>query len=282
MTMKISEQLWKHIASLSDQHAEAIHKTVAAAFPRADPRPMHALVLAYQLGAILQELDKDDGGNPGNNSVATINVILARTGNHRLVTDWTDRDYDDLGRILVALNEKMRALMEPGVSRKLEQRETSASRHVDGKLINLHQQTAEGTPAPQSAQQKRPAITPLRPSRADIEYATRLIAMSPDDAAKEIDRRFAGCLDEYLAEMLIYHLRLSDEAAKPIAEAAIRLRTQRGTTKLKSTQSMAYIAFSGYMDGTDADGAAAALQKAGYTVHRLPDKYRKYLQFPAR
>jgi hypothetical protein len=30
----------------------------------------------------------------------------------------------------------------------------------------------------------------------------------------------------------------------------------------------------------DVDGAAAALQKAGYTVHRLPEKYRKYLQLP--
>jgi hypothetical protein len=46
---------------------------------------------------------------------------------------------------------------------------------------------------------------------------------------------------------------------------------------------MAYIAFSSYCDPDlpiDVDGAAAALRAAGYTVHRMPDKYRNSLQFP--
>jgi hypothetical protein len=40
---------------------------------------------------------------------------------------------------------------------------------------------------------------------------------------------------------------------------------------------MAYIAFSGYDNpGLDVDGAAAALRGAGYTVHRMPEKYREH------
>jgi hypothetical protein len=74
-----------------------------------------------------------------------------------------------------------------------------------------------------------------------------------------------------------YQLRLSVEAAEPIAQAIIRLRDSRGERKVLSTQ---FIAFSGYMGNADVDGAAAALQKAGYIVHRLPDKYRKYLELP--
>ena len=45
---------------------------------------------------------------------------------------------------------------------------------------------------------------------------------------------------------------------------------------------MAWIAFSGYgMPHTDVDGAATALQKADYgEIHRLPEKYRQYLDLP--
>jgi hypothetical protein len=44
---------------------------------------------------------------------------------------------------------------------------------------------------------------------------------------------------------------------------------------------MAYIAFNGCDNpDLDVDGAAAALREAGYTVHRMPEKYRRYLQLP--
>jgi hypothetical protein len=62
------------------------------------------------------------------------------------------------------------------------------------------------------------------------------------------------------------------------AQAIIRLRTQRGERRVMAPQS-----FSSYCDPDlpiNVDGAAAALRAAGYTVHRLPDKYRKFLQFP--
>jgi hypothetical protein len=79
--MKVAEQLLKHIATLSDPHAKAINEAVTAAFPKADSRPMHALVLAYQLGILLHAFDRDGGDNP----IHTINVILARAGGYKLI-----------------------------------------------------------------------------------------------------------------------------------------------------------------------------------------------------
>ena len=42
---------------------------------------------------------------------------------------------------------------------------------------------------------------------------------------------------------------------------------------------MAYVAF-GVEVEYDADGAAAELEQAGYSVHRLPEKYRRLLEIP--
>ena len=115
------------------------------------------------------------------------------------------------------------------------------------------------------------------------DQIARLAVMPQDDVAKEIYGRVARCLDEYLVDVIVRHLHLSAEAAEPIAQAIIRLRTQRGEPRVRSAQSMAYIAFSSYCDPDlpiDGDGAAAALRAASYTVDRLPDKYRKFLQLP--
>jgi hypothetical protein len=127
-----------------------------------------------------------------------------------------------------------------------------------------------------------PMGKPPMKARQDIKRATRLTAMPPDDAAKEIYRKFAQCLDEYLAEAIAHSLQLPVEAAKPIAEAIIRLRTQQGERKQESGRFMAWIAFSGYgVPQTDVDAAQAALHKAGYgEVHRMPEKYRQYLDLP--
>jgi len=46
-----------------------------------------------------------------------------------------------------------------------------------------------------------------------------------------------------------------------------------------STRLMAYIAF-GCEQDYDADGAATRFEQAGYEVHRLPEKYRRQLEFP--
>lgn len=62
---------------------------------------------------------------------------------------------------------------------------------------------------------------------AGIEYAARLAAMPPDDAAKEIYDMFALCFDEDLEEEIFGDLQLPSGVAE-IAEAIIRLRTQRG------------------------------------------------------
>jgi hypothetical protein len=99
--MKVSEQLLKHIASLSNPHAEAIHKTVASAFPCADPRPMHALVLAYQLGTILHELDRYGEDNAVNDG--TINAILANAGGYMLID--TETDDDKLAKRMAGITE---------------------------------------------------------------------------------------------------------------------------------------------------------------------------------
>jgi hypothetical protein len=40
-------------------------------------------------------------------------------------------------------------------------------------------------------------------------------------------------------------------------------------------------AFSGDLDNLNVDAAVAALEKAGYEVHRAPEKYRERLDFPA-
>jgi hypothetical protein len=64
-------------------------------------------------------------------------------------------------------------------------------------------------------------------TEAGIEYAARLTTMPPDAAAKEIHDMFALCFDEDLADDIACDLQLPFEAAKPIAEAIIRLRTQR-------------------------------------------------------
>lgn len=45
------------------------------------------------------------------------------------------------------------------------------------------------------------------------------------------------------------------------------------------TALMAYIAFADEVE-YDADGAAAELEQAGYTVHRLPEKFRRLLEIP--
>ena len=47
----------------------------------------------------------------------------------------------------------------------------------------------------------------------------------------------------------------------------------------EETALMAYIAFSEGIE-YDADGAAAELERAGYTVHRLSEKYRRLLEIP--
>jgi hypothetical protein len=230
--MKIAEQLLKHITTLSDAHMGAIHKTVAADFPLADPNPMHALVLVYQLGRLLQACDRDDEDS----LTQTINAILAKAGGYRLVdtnpantdNDWRDKMRTDLSE------DKLKYLQAEAV----------------------------------------------QANRADIKYFARLAAMPPDDVAKEIYDRFAWYLDARLACAIGDQLRLSGEAAEPIAQAIISLRTQRGERRVMSTQSMAYITFSSYDGPIDVDGAAAALQAASYTVHRLPEKYRKYLELP--
>jgi hypothetical protein len=49
--------------------------------------------------------------------------------------------------------------------------------------------------------------------------------MPQDDFAKEIYGRVARCLDEYLVDVIVHHLHLSAEAAEPIAQAIICLRT---------------------------------------------------------
>jgi hypothetical protein len=60
-------------------------------------------------------------------------------------------------------------------------------------------------------------------TKAGNEYAARLAAMLPEDAAKEIYDMFALCFDEDLAEEIFYDLQLPSGAAE-IAEAIIRLR----------------------------------------------------------
>ena len=47
----------------------------------------------------------------------------------------------------------------------------------------------------------------------------------------------------------------------------------------EETALMAYAAF-GVEVAYDADGAAAELEQAGYTVHRLPWKFRRLLEIP--
>jgi hypothetical protein len=89
--MKVAEQLLKHIATLSEPHAKAINDAVTAAFPHADPRPMHALVLAHQLGLLLHAFDRDGGDNP----IHTVNVILARAGGYMLINTDTGKTNDD-------------------------------------------------------------------------------------------------------------------------------------------------------------------------------------------
>jgi hypothetical protein len=231
--MKISEQLLKHIATLSAAHQAAIRKTVAAAFPAANPDPMHALVLAYQLGTLLHAIDKGGGDSPRD----TINAILANAGNYRLINTEPAKTDDNI------LNKTSTGLTEDKL------------KHSRAKAVQAR--------------------------RAEIKYIARLATMPPDDVATEVYSKFAQCLDEELASAIGYLLRLSAEAAEPVAEAIIRLRTQRAERRVMSTQVMAYVAFSGYSDyPIDVDGAAVALQEAGYTVHRLPDKYRKYSQLP--
>jgi hypothetical protein len=66
---------------------------------------------------------------------------------------------------------------------------------------------------------RRAAGTP-----AGIEYANRLAAMPPDEAAAEISRMFALCASEDLAGDIAGDLQLPDEVAKAIADAIIRQR----------------------------------------------------------
>ena len=47
----------------------------------------------------------------------------------------------------------------------------------------------------------------------------------------------------------------------------------------EETALMAYVAF-GVEVEYDADGAAAELEQAGYSVHRLPEKFRRLLEIP--
>jgi hypothetical protein len=70
---------------------------------------------------------------------------------------------------------------------------------------------------------RREAATPT-----GIEYAARLAAMPPDDAARELYNMFALCFDEDLKEDTSCDLQLPYTVAAPIAEAIICLRTQRG------------------------------------------------------
>jgi hypothetical protein len=65
-------------------------------------------------------------------------------------------------------------------------------------------------------------------TKAGDEYAARLAAMPPDDAAKEIYEMFALCFDKDLAVDISEDLQLPYEAAKRIAEAIVRQRAQRG------------------------------------------------------
>jgi hypothetical protein len=65
-------------------------------------------------------------------------------------------------------------------------------------------------------------------TKAGDEYAARLAAMPPDDAAKAICDMFGLCFDEDLAGEISGDLQLPYEAAEPIAEAIIRQRAQRG------------------------------------------------------
>jgi hypothetical protein len=43
---------------------------------------------------------------------------------------------------------------------------------------------------------------------------------------------------------------------------------------------MAQICFGYNNEGLDVDGAAAALERAGFAVHRLPEEYRGLMQIP--
>ena len=71
-------------------------------------------------------------------------------------------------------------------------------------------------------------------TKAGDEYAARLAAMPPDNAAKEIYDMFALCFDEDLEGEIFGDLQLPHEAAGPIAEAIIRLRSQRGENLVSS------------------------------------------------
>lgn len=46
-----------------------------------------------------------------------------------------------------------------------------------------------------------------------------------------------------------------------------------------SKKIMGEVVFSGNLD-PDPDGCAAALREAGFEVHRMPEHYRKHMEFP--